>query len=75
MHGQGVFIWPDGRKYEGEYQNNKKNGRGVFSWKEGKAITCMWKDGIRSGEGTIRYPDGREIKKNFTKSDFESDAK
>ena len=23
IHGKGVFTWNDGRKYEGEYQNDK----------------------------------------------------
>ena len=24
MHGKGVYTWPDGRKYEGEYNYDKK---------------------------------------------------
>ena len=32
MHGQGVFTWPDGRIYEGDYKNNLKWGQGKFSW-------------------------------------------
>ncbi|MFS8160219.1 MAG: hypothetical protein ACMG6E_08440 [Candidatus Roizmanbacteria bacterium] len=24
MHGKGIFTWPDGRKYEGEYIEDKK---------------------------------------------------
>jgi hypothetical protein len=32
MEGEGVFKWPDGRKYEGEYVDDKKEGRGVFYW-------------------------------------------
>jgi len=26
MHGRGVYTWKDGRKYEGEYLNDKKHG-------------------------------------------------
>jgi len=26
MEGTGVFIWSDGRKYEGEYLDDKKHG-------------------------------------------------
>ena len=26
MHGKGVYTWRDGRKYEGEYQFDKKHG-------------------------------------------------
>lgn len=36
MHGNGVLIWPDGRRYQGEYQNDKKHGYGEFYWKDGK---------------------------------------
>jgi hypothetical protein len=25
MHGKGIYTWKDGRKYEGEYFNDKKN--------------------------------------------------
>ena len=32
MHGRGIFEWPDGRKYDGEYVNDKKEGYGVFEW-------------------------------------------
>lgn len=30
--GKGVFIWPDGKRYDGSYENDKKNGFGVLSW-------------------------------------------
>jgi len=36
MSGNGLFYWPDGRKYEGEYFEDKKEGYGVFSWPDGK---------------------------------------
>ena len=32
MEGYGVFTWPDGRRYEGEYIDDKKEGRGTFFW-------------------------------------------
>lgn len=32
MHGKGVYTWKDGRKYEGEYINDKKHGNGVYTW-------------------------------------------
>jgi len=32
MDGYGVFYWPDGRSYEGEYLNDKKHGKGLFKW-------------------------------------------
>ena len=41
MHGLGVYTWPDGRVYEGEYREDKKHGFGV----------CTWPDGRRSASG------------------------
>ena len=32
MHGIGVFTWDDGRKYTGEYVDDKKEGHGIFEW-------------------------------------------
>ena len=30
MHGQGLYKWPDGRQYEGQYVDDKKEGYGVY---------------------------------------------
>ena len=32
MHGKGTFWWKDGRKYEGDYVEDKKHGKGTFDW-------------------------------------------
>jgi hypothetical protein len=30
MEGHAIFEWPDGRKYIGQYVNDKKEGNGIF---------------------------------------------
>jgi hypothetical protein len=30
MHGKGIFTWKDGRRYEGEYIEDKVNYKGKF---------------------------------------------
>lgn len=32
MHGTGMYFWPDGRKYEGQYLDNKKHGFGTYEY-------------------------------------------
>jgi hypothetical protein len=32
MHGKGIFKWYDGRRYEGDYVDDKKEGNGLFEW-------------------------------------------
>ena len=51
MDGHEVFTWPDGRKYQGDYKNGKKDGFGIFEGADGKNIKVigkkknnMWKE-------------------------------
>ena len=45
MNGKGKFIWDDGRIYEGDYVNDKKQGYGIFIWPLGeKKYEGTWKD-------------------------------
>ena len=45
MHGRGVFTWKDGRKYEGDYVDDKKHGYGEFLWNDGRQYRGYWKNG------------------------------
>ena len=42
MDGKGVFTWPDGRKYDGEYLLDKKHGFGIFTFKDGRIYEGEW---------------------------------
>ena len=35
----------DGRKYDGEYIDDKKEGYGVFYWPDGRIYKGYWKNG------------------------------
>ena len=51
MEGKGVFTWPDERKYEGDYYDDKKEGYGVFYWPDGRKYEGEWKNGKQHGIG------------------------
>jgi hypothetical protein len=36
MHGKGIFLWPDGQKYSGEFANDKRNGDGKLELANGR---------------------------------------
>ena len=36
MHGRGIYTWQDGRRYEGEYNMDKKHGFGKYRWADGR---------------------------------------
>jgi hypothetical protein len=45
MNGKGVYEWKDGRKYDGEYLNDKKHGFGIYYWADGRRYEGGWKNG------------------------------
>lgn len=45
MNGKGNFTWPDGRKYIGEYIEDKKHGYGQFIWPDGRTFEGQWFNG------------------------------
>lgn len=51
MHGRGVYVWKDGRKYEGEYKEDKKDGFGTYTWADGKKYSGEWRNSKRHGKG------------------------
>lgn len=66
MHGKGVYTWKDGRRYEGEYLNDKKHvdfksyylhsyfnnqGYGTYAWADGRKYVGEWKLGKQHGKG------------------------
>jgi len=45
MHGQGVYSWADGRKYEGDYKDDKKHGYGIYTYPDGRSYKGAWANG------------------------------
>ncbi len=45
--GYGVFIWPDGRKYEGYWREGKQHGEGNYYTAKGKMRRGQWENGKR----------------------------
>ena len=49
-----MFIWPDGRQYEGQWQNGRQEGVGIYfnqkqemrygKWAEGKRVAWIQED-------------------------------
>ena len=40
--GMGVFTWPNGARYEGEYANNVRNGKGLYQMWNGSVHMAKW---------------------------------
>ena len=47
------MYYNNGDRYEGDWNNNKKEGKGVFIWPDGKKYEGDFKDNKRDGYGTL----------------------
>ena len=59
-HGQGIYRWPNGRTYVGEWCDNQMQGEGVESWPNGSRYEGQFKGNKRHGQGTFTWADGRQ---------------
>ena len=57
-HGQGVYHWADGRRYEGSWCRDKKHGKGSYFWSDGDRYEGDYADDKMHGEGTYFFADG-----------------
>ena len=60
MHGKGTFTWADGRRYIGEYADDKKKGYGEFIWPDGRCYRGEWLNGKQHGKGAYVTSSGQE---------------
>ena len=51
-----TLIFSDGKKYDGEFKDGKKNGKGVETQSDGTTYDGMWKDGLPHGKGVATWP-------------------
>jgi hypothetical protein len=45
MDGEGILTWKDGKKYKGNFVNDKREGHGEFVWADGRKYIGLWKSG------------------------------
>lgn len=51
MTGRGHMIWADGRRYDGEWLENRCNGRGVLTYRDGRRYEGEYKLDKMHGRG------------------------
>ena len=59
--GKGKFVWKNGEKYEGNFENDLRNGFGVYTYSKedaGDYHEGHWKDDKKSGKGKLVFKDG-----------------
>ena len=56
--GNETFIWTDGDKYVGEWENGFVNGFGKYTFTDGRIYEGQSKDNKKSGNGHFIWPNG-----------------
>ena len=47
-HGSGLFVWPNGKKYQGQWKEGKQDGVGIYMDNNGTKKYGQWKAGKRT---------------------------
>jgi hypothetical protein len=59
--GKGIFTWPQGDKYEGEFENGKRHGEGSMYFEDGTWYVGHWERGKMNGYGTLYAQGGQKL--------------
>ena len=58
--GYGVYKYPSGARYEGNFKNGEIDGTGTCYYTDGSTYTGEWVARYPEGKGTKTYPDGTQ---------------
>ena len=61
----GTYAWRDGRKYVGEYKDNKRHGQGTYTYANGDKYVGNFIDDKEHGQGTLTTNRGDKYVGNF----------
>ena len=64
-NGQGIYTYPDGLQYKGEWKEGRKHGQGTFTFADGRRYEGEWKKGMRHGQGKVIDKKGVESKNGY----------
>jgi len=54
----GIYSYPDGSRYIGEFRDNKRSGQGTLTFTNGDKYVGEWSDGKENGHGTYTFVGG-----------------
>ena len=58
VNGNGIYLFPNGDKYDGEFKRGEINGDGVYTYPDRSEYIGKFVNGVRHGQGTLKIVDG-----------------
>lgn len=58
LNGYGSYIYSNGDKYTGEFENGLRHGKGAFEYQNGDSYKGEFKDDMKHGKGTYYWVNG-----------------
>lgn len=68
--GEGIFAYPDGSKYEGQFKTGKPDGWGTFTYANGDRYTGAYANGLKHGKGTFYYADNTKATGEWREGEY-----
>ncbi|MBR9921883.1 MAG: peptidase C14 caspase catalytic subunit p20 [Bacteroidetes bacterium] len=59
-NGTGIFLFPSGAKYVGQFQDGKLHGIGTCYYTDGSKYQGQWQEGYPQGDGIKTFADGSQ---------------
>ncbi|MBF0186832.1 MAG: hypothetical protein HQL50_02785 [Magnetococcales bacterium] len=56
--GEGVFFYPNGDEYMGDFFGGERQGNGAYLYNTGEKYVGEWHTGRKHGKGVVYFPDG-----------------
>ncbi len=64
-HGFGIYKWPDGSIFNGNFINDLRHGDGRFLWSNGDSYEGEYQEDHRSGKGSYTWADSAHYEGDF----------
>lgn len=64
-NGKGIYVYRDGSKYSGAWQNGTKHGRGILEYESGGYYNGQWENDAKHGLGVYTWPNGNVYRGAF----------
>jgi hypothetical protein len=70
LDGSGIYGYPDGSKYEGNFKNGQPHGLGTFSYLNGDLYKGNFESGYPNGKGELTQSNGNSITGIWREGEF-----